>query len=191
MSNKVPEDELRRIASEYRHIQGEHEREGESGSWRRRQKAQLSDLETRFEHILGHWFRDEATRAQWREHLYRAAPEPAPVHDVPRLYRGRSESGSVVDVFETPTGEWEYLVDGAVAERRTAGKSTEATVRLGGQTFQEAFDTPAEVLQMLRTYVAEQPSGGPPWESASQLFADGLIDMNFSLTERGQRFIQS
>ncbi len=124
MSNKAPEDELRRIAGEYRQIQGEHEREGESGSWRRRQKAQLSDLDVRFEHILDHWFRDETTRAQWREHLFRAAAEPAPIHDVPRLYRGRSESGSVVDVFETQSGEWEYIVDGAVAERRKAGKST-------------------------------------------------------------------
>jgi hypothetical protein len=191
MSNKVPEDELRRIAGEYRHIQGEHEREGESGSWRRRQKAQLSDLETRLEHILDHWFRDETTRARWREHFFRAAPEPAPVHDVPRLYRGRSEGGSVVDVFETQSGEWEYVVDGAVAERRKAGKSTEATVRLGGQTFQEAFDAPAEALEVLRTYVAEQPSGGAPWGWASELLADGLIDMNFSLTERGQRFTQS
>ena len=191
MSNKIPEDELRRITSEYRHIQGEHEREGESGSWRRRQKAQLSDLETRFEHILDRWFRDETTRAQWREHLFRAGAEPAPVHDVPRLYRGRSESGSVMDVFETRSGEWEYIVDGAVAKRSKAGKSTDAAVRLGGQTFQEAFDAPAEALEVLRTYIAEQPAGGPPWVWASELFADGLIDMNFSLTERGQRFIQS
>ncbi|MDH3201165.1 MAG: hypothetical protein OEM15_09750 [Myxococcales bacterium] len=191
MSNKVPEDELRRIISEYRHTQGEHEREGESGSWRRRQKAQLADLETRFEQILEHWFRDETTRAQWREHLFRAAPEPAPVHEVPRLYRGRSESGSVMDVFETQGGDWEYIVDGTVAKRSKAGKSTEATLRLGGPTFQETFDAPTEALEVLRTYVAEQPSGGPPWEWASELFADGLIDMNFSLTERGQRFIQS
>jgi len=191
MSNKVPEDELRRIASDYRHIQGEHEREGESGSWRRRQKAHLSDLETRLEHSLDHWFRDETTRAQWREHFFRAAAEPAPIYDVPRLYRGRSESGSVVDVLETQSGEREYIIDGTVAERRKAGKSTEATVRLGGQTFQETFDAPAEALEVLRTYIAEQPSGGPPWEWASELFANGLIDMNFSLTERGQRFIRS
>jgi hypothetical protein len=39
--------------------------------------------------------------------------------------------------------------------------------------------------------IAEQPSGGSPWEWASELFRDGLIDMNFSLTERGQRFTQS
>jgi len=96
-----------------------------------------------------------------------------------------------VDVFETQGGEWEYIIDGAVAERRKAGKSTEATVRLGGQTFQETFDAPAEALEVLRTYIAEQPSGGPPWEWASELFANGLIDMNFSLTKRGQRFIQS
>jgi hypothetical protein len=46
-------------------------------------------------------------------------------------------------------------------------------------------------LEVLRTHVAEQPSGGPPWEWASELFADGLIDMDFSLTERGKRFTQS
>lgn len=191
MSNKVPEDELRKIASEYRHIQGEHKREGESGSWRRRQGAQLSDLETRFEQILDHWFPDETMRAQWREHLFRAAAEPAPVHSAPRLYRGRSESGSIMDIFETQGGDWEYIVDGTVAKRSGAGKSMDALVHLGGQTFEEVFDAPAEALEVLRTYVAEQPSGGPPWERASELFADGLIDLHFSLTERGQRFIQS
>lgn len=191
MSNTVPEDELRKIANEYRHIQGEHAREGESGSWRRRQKAQLSDLETRFEQILERWFRDEATQAQWREHLFRAAAEPDPIHEVPRFYRGRSESGSVMDVFETESGDWQYIVDGTVAKRSKALKSTDAVVQLAGQTFEEVFAAPPEALEVLRTYVAEQPPGGPPWEWASELLADGLIDTNFSLTERGQRFIQS
>jgi hypothetical protein len=191
MSNKVPEDELRRLASEYRHIQGEHRREGESGSWRRRQKAQLSKIETRFKQILDHWFRDQTTGTQWREHFYHAAPEPGPLYAVARLYRGRSESGAVVDVFEAQSGEWEYIVDGAVAERRKGMKSTEASVHLGTQTFREAFDAPGEALQALRTHVLQQPSGEPPWEWAPELFADGLIDIHFSLTERGQRFIQS
>ena len=84
MSNRVPEDELRRIASDYRHIQGEHQREGESGSWRRRQKAQLSDLETRRQQAYDACKSYETTRAQWREHFFRAAAEPAPVHDVAR-----------------------------------------------------------------------------------------------------------
>lgn len=191
MSNKVPEDELRRIAAEYQHIRADHAREGESGSWRRRQEARLSDLKSQFEHILHRWFQDEAIRAQWREHLFRAAAEPAPVHEVPRLYRGLSESGSLVEIAETHQGTWDYIIDGTVAERRDAQRSTDATVRLGGQAFQEAFDAPAEALAVLRTYVAEQPSTEPPWEWASELFADGLIDMNFSLTERGQRFIRS
>lgn len=191
MSSKVPEEELRKIVREYRHTRDEHTREGESGSWRRRQRAQLSDLETRFEQILSHWFPDESIRAQWREHLFRAATEPPPVHEVPRLYRGRSETGSIMEVFETEAGEWEYIVDGTVADRRTGRKSTEATVRLGGQMFQEAFYAPAEALEALRTHVAEQPAGGPPWEWAPELFADGLIDLNFSLTERGRRFVRS
>ena len=165
MSNRVPEDELRRLAIEYRHIQGEHEREGESGSWRRRQKTQLSEVEARFLHVLDHWFRDESTGAEWREHFYHAAPEPSSLYSVPRLYRGRSQSGAVVDIFEARNGEWEYVVDGALAERRAGMKSTEARVHLGGQTFQETFDAPAEALEVLRTYVAEKRSGAPPWET--------------------------
>ncbi len=191
MPNTVPEDELRKITDEYRHIQGEHEREGESGSWRRRQKAQLSDLETRFEQILDRWFQDESIREQWREHLFRAGAEPGPVHSAPRLYRGQSESGSIMEICETESGDWEYIVDGTVAKRGPAPKSTDSVVPLGGQTFEEVFDAPPAALEVLRAYVAEQPSGGPPWEWASQLFADGLIDLNFSLTERGQRFVQS
>jgi hypothetical protein len=190
MSNEVPEHELRRLAGEYRHIQGEHEREGESGSWRRRREAELSALETRFKQILSHWFREEGLADKWREHFYDGRPEPSPIYSAPRLYRGRSETGSVLDILETESGQWEYVVDDAVVERRAAMKSTRSRVELGGQKFEEAFEAPAEAQEALRAHVVESPSGEPPWEWAPALFEDGLIDMHFSLTERGRRFVQ-
>ena len=121
------------------------------------------------------------------------------IDEAPWVRGGAKGSGEFPDgggqlVGDLERGPWvhvNWLPGGLVAERRKGMKSTEASVRLGGQTFQEAFDAPGAALEALRTHVRQQPPGEPPWEWAPELFADGLIDIHFSLTERGQRFIQS
>jgi hypothetical protein len=57
--------------------------------------------------------------------------------------------------------------------------------RLDGAEFREQFHVPSAALRALRVFRAS--GGDPPWEYASSLLSDGLIDTNFGLTARGRR----
>lgn len=190
MPTRVVEDQLREIVREYRHVQGEHARQGEDSSLRRKREAELKDLESRFEITLERWLDDDALRAQWREHLFDAKPEPKLEAKVPPVYKGRSEAGSVLQVCPNDAGEWEYFVDGALTAHHPPGWRHGAPdrVRFVDQSFEEVLEAPAEAVDALRSHVAD-PSSDPPWEWAAPLFEDGLIDIHFSLTDRGRRLL--
>ena len=51
--------------------------------------------------------------------------------------------------------------------------------------FREQFDGGPGALRALRRFRASD--GDPPWEHASALLSDGLIDVDFGLTARGRR----
>jgi hypothetical protein len=190
MSTLLAEDLLHRIVEEYRHVQGEHERQSEGSSLRRRRQAELKGLESQFESILARWFPDEALRHQWREHLFRGGPEPKPKRELPPLFKGRSETGSVLTVRPNDANEWEYVVDGTLEAHHPPGwrYGGPAQVELLGQHFEEVLDVPHEALEALRRHVSS-PSDEPPWEWAAALFEDGLVDIHFSLTDRGRRAV--
>jgi len=78
MPTRVVEDQLREIVREYRHVQGEHARQSEDSSLRRKREAELKDLESQFEMTLARWLDDDALRAQWREHLFDACSMRSP-----------------------------------------------------------------------------------------------------------------
>lgn len=190
MSALLAEDLLRTIVQEYRHVQGEHERQGGGSSLRRKREADLKDLEAQFENLLTRWFSDEALRHEWREHLFRGGPEPELKRKLPPLFKGRSDTGSVLTVNPNDADEWEYVVDGTLEAHHPPGwrYGGPARAQLVGQQFDEAFDAPDEALEALRAHVAN-PSEEPPWAWAPALFEDGLVDIHFSLTDRGRRFV--
>jgi hypothetical protein len=60
-----------------------------------------------------------------------------------------------------------------------------AVFRLDGTEFREVSDANRSALGALRNFSAS--GGDPPWEHASALLTDGLVDINFALTARGRR----
>jgi hypothetical protein len=183
-----PIAELSKVAREFHHVQGEHAREGVSGSWRRRQRARMEELEEKFETLLGRWVPQATEQMRWREHLYRGAEEPH--ESLPAaeslLFRGRSELGSTLVIQETED-EQLWIVDGNIVDRRPPRHSITAPPDHNGSKFPEHFDAPDEALDALIEYV-ERRADAPPWAWARELYEDGLIDANFGLTARGRRY---
>jgi hypothetical protein len=80
-------------------------------------------------------------------------------------------------------------VDGALIERVAAEKDFASTApvvpyRLNENELGEIFVASEEDLQALAEFLDR---GESPWEHASELLADGLIDVHFALTPRGHR----
>ncbi len=185
--------ELEQIVAEYHHLRAEHRRAGPESSVRRHMEARLEELDRRFQRLLEEWLPEEERQA-WHEHLHGegpAPPEPEPIP--PLLYKGRAESGSVVEVRERRDGDCDVLVDGTLVERVSAEelrneRRAPLTFRVGDEEFQEVFTAPPTALDAARAYFS-RPEGEPPWEHALALAADGLIDRTFALTARGRRFL--
>jgi hypothetical protein len=182
-----PITELNKVAREFHHVQGERAREGVSGSWRRRQRARLEELEEKFDTLLVRWVPDATEQMRWREHLYRGAEAPSDlIPDEPPLFRGRSAQGSSL-VIRADHEEQELILDGALVARWPLRRTIDAPVHHGGMDFFEVFEANPDALEALLDYVARRVDA-PPWEWARELYEDGLIDSNFGLTARGRRF---
>lgn len=183
-----PIAELSNVAREFHHVQGEHAREGVAGSWRRRQRARMEELEEKFETALARWVPDASEQMRWREHLYRGAEEPhelIPSEPAP-LFRGRSEYDSTLVIRETEH-EQVWIVDRDIVDRRALRSPITMPVFHGDSQFAEQFEAGPEALEALIAHV-ERRTTEPPWTWARMLYDDGLIDANFGLTARGRRY---
>jgi hypothetical protein len=183
-------EELEALARSYSHLHNEVERAGPEGSIRRELEDRLLDVRERFDRVLDEWVADPDLRDTWREHLHNRAPEPdEPSAIRPLVFQGRSDdTGSVVEIRR---GDGlEVNVDGSVVERVVADKDFEgqgprARFRLNGTVFHETFNASPAALDALREFT--ESTSAPPWDYASELLADGLIDVHFDLTPRGRR----
>jgi hypothetical protein len=63
-------------------------------------------------------------------------------------------------------------------------------LRVAGFGFEETFDAPEEAQIALGEYTKD-PSRGAPWQYVNDLYRDGVVDPNFSLTQRGRRLMDS
>ena len=188
-----PIEGLQEIVSSYRHMRAEHGREGEEGSRRRNLFAQMEELEQKFETLLSRWVLDEEGRSSWRNCLHHGDPTPKDdLERLPPLFLGRSQMGSLIEVRESPQGEYEIIVDGSLRQRSssrvTFGGSSPVLLNFADQKWKEMSRANESVLDGLQNYVAS-PTGEPPWHLARILFSDGLIDTNFGLTSRGKRIL--
>jgi hypothetical protein len=188
-------EELEALARHFQQLQAEHQNASPGSSARRRLEDRLPQVREQFDRVLEEWVPDEELREAWRAYLEHHGPEPdGPAALEPVVFRGRSGvTGSVVEIRGSG-GELRVEVDGSLVERVAAEKDFAATepvvtFRLDGQEFDEVFAVSDEALQAL----AEFLDGGesPPWEHASELLADGLIDVHFALTPRGRRALAS
>ena len=108
------------------------------------------------------------------------------------MFQGVTDAGSVVQVRGQPD-EYQAWVAGSLQERIAARKdlSVDKPVlhfRWDGKEIAETFNASEEALQALTDY-RDSHDASPPWEYASELLADGLIDVHFDLTPRGKRAI--
>lgn len=184
-------EELDGLARHYHHLQAEHQNAQPESSPRRRLEDKLLRVRERFERVLEEWVPQEDLREAWRTYLDHHGPEPdGPAAIEPVVFCGRSEvTGSVAEI----RGRGDDLlveIDGALVERIVADKDFAATepvvsFRLNGNDYRETFAVSDEALQALAGFLDQ--GDPPPWEHASELLADGLVDVHFALTPRGRR----
>jgi hypothetical protein len=184
-------EELDALVHYYHHLQNEHHRAPLEGSVRRRIEDRLLEARTRIDRLLEEWIEDEELRRAWREHLHNRTPAPdGPQAIRPLVFRGATEAGSDVEVRGGKGEELDVRIDGALVERVAAEEDFASTVtplhvRLDGFRAEETFTASAEALDALAVFV--EGDDPPPWDFASELLADGLIDVHFALTPRGRR----
>jgi hypothetical protein len=181
---------LEALARRYHHLQNEHKRFPPESSMRRRSEEELLDVRARFDRVLDEWVDDEELREAWRRHLkYREALPDGPPAIRPLVFRGVNDAGSVVEIRGREGEELAVEVDGTLVERIAATKDLARTVpstfRVDGMEFHETFDVSDDALQALERFLADESP--PPWEHATELLADGLIDVHLDLTPRGRR----
>jgi hypothetical protein len=182
-------EELEALVRYYRHLENEHKRaQPESGVRRRIEDRQLEARE-RFDRVIAEWVPDEDLRRAWRDYLHHRGPEPeGPDAIRPLVFCGISDAGSVVEVRGRTGEDLDVHVDGALVERIAEDFSAVTPplrFRLNGTEFEETFGASAEALDALADFLEDGKS--PPWEYASELLADGLVDVHFALTPRGRR----
>jgi hypothetical protein len=185
-------EELEALAMHYHHVESEHERAHPQGTVRHHLEMRLREDRERFERLLAAYVPDESVRGAWRNYLRHRGAEPSgPPAIRPLVFKGRSEIGSVVEIRRDRAGELAVEVDDRLVERLLAERAPmavgqgPAVIQLDGVEFRETFDVQVGALRALRDFCAS--GGDPPWEHASELLADGLIDVNLGLTARGRR----
>jgi hypothetical protein len=184
-------EELAALVHHYQHLHNDLEHEKPEGSTRRELEDKLLAVRERFDRLLEEWVPDEELREQWREYIHgrrREPDEPAAIE--PLAFQGVNDAGSVVQV-RGQADEYQVWVDGSLQERIAARKdlSVDKPVlhfRWDNKEIPETFNASEDALNALAAY-REGRDVSPPWEYASELLADGLIDVHFDLTPRGKR----
>jgi hypothetical protein len=141
--------------------------------------------------VLDEWVQDEELKEEWREYLHNRVPEPdGPPGIEPLAFQGRTYAGSTVELRGS-NDEFGVWVDGTLQERIGAEKDLSVGkpvlhFRWDGKELEETFTASQEALRALDVYL-DSDGAAPPWEYASELLADGVIDRHFALTPRGRR----
>jgi hypothetical protein len=185
-------EELEALARHYHHLQVEHQNAQPESSVRRHIEAKLLDVRERFDRTLDEWVADQELQDAWRAFLDHHGPRPEEPGEIdPRVFLGRSEvSGTVIEVRRGPDAH-EIWADGVLADRVDADKDFAVSdpglrYRWNDDEYDELFASSPEGMGELSDFLAAS-GGAPPWDHASELLSDGLIDVHFDLTPRGRR----
>jgi hypothetical protein len=180
-----PIHRLHEVVDAFHHERAERQRQPPEGTRRRKHAQRLEELEAAFERLVEHWIPDERARRRWRDYLSHGGEHPdAPVPREPILFEGRSDEGGVAQV-RRKDGSIEIFVDGRPTG--DAARWQGGTMTKGDTVYRETTRVSAGALGGLREYLDTRAS--PPWSHALELYEDGLVDENFSLTDRGRRVL--
>ena len=176
---------------EYRQLHEAHRRASPDGKTRHGLETRLEQLRVRFERLLEEAAVSETERRRWRDELQHAAAATPAIPDVrPLLFRGRTESGTELELTANATGTVAARVDGmsvAVLDRANelAATTPGFTFLLDGRRFRRDV---RHVGFCSRGPPPRRQSGRRPRRRyARKLTADGLIDRTLALTARGRR----
>jgi hypothetical protein len=184
-------EELEALAHRYLHLHNEVEQRNAGSGVRRRIEDELLRVRERFDTLLGEWVPDDELRERWREYLHTHAAEPEQPEAIdPLVFRGVNEAGSVADVRRRGD-EFLVSIDGALVERVAADEDFRSPVpgarfRVDGFDFRETITASPDAVRALAEYLDDE-GAHPPWDYASLLLGDGLVDAHFGLTPRGRR----
>jgi hypothetical protein len=183
-------DLLVRLGDEYRHLEGDHGRETGPRA-RRRLREKMARLGERFERVLSRWVQDEALRRAWDDFLHRGGDAPdEPRLAPPRVFMGIDEVGSVVEIRPREDRGYDVIVDGTVMRHEAVPWRLDPDliepIQIGEHACREVFEAPPEAVNELQRFLST-PGAEPPWRWARALVEDGLVDVDFALTPRGQR----
>jgi hypothetical protein len=184
-------EELEALAYRYRHLHNELEQRGSGSGVRRRLEDELAQVRERFGRLVEEWV-PEGLRSRWGEYLAGHTEEPAEPGGIdPLVFRGVNDAGSVAEVRRRGPDEFLVVVDGALLERVEADADFRSTVpgttfRVDGFEFRETITASPEAVRALADYL-DDDGAHPPWDYASELLGDGLVDAHFGLTPRGRR----
>lgn len=185
-------EELEALARHYHQLQVEHQNAHPESSVRRRLEDSLLEVRHRFDRSLDEWVPDEEVRGAWRAYLDHHAPRPDEPQVIdPRVFLGRAEvSGTVIEVRRAHDVH-EIWADGVLTDRVDADKDFAVTepglrYRWNDNDYDEIFAASDEAIAALTDFL-DVSDASPPWDHASELLADGLIDVHFDLTPRGGR----
>jgi hypothetical protein len=179
---------LEQLARYYHHLQNEHVRAAAGSRSRRRIEDRMLDVRERFERLLREWVPEPELASEWRAHLANRATAPSgppPIH--PLIFRGENDAGSIAEI-RRKDGELAVTVDGTLAERlssRDLPPDWFRAFRVSETDFRETFTASPDALRELGDFL-ENGDGGPPWDAAEELLADGLVDVHFAVTPRGR-----
>jgi hypothetical protein len=181
---------LEALAREYHSLKAEHAGAAPESHVRHRAEKKLLEARERFDRMLDEWVPEDDLRTAWRDYLDHHAPEPdGPPAIRPLVFCGQSEARSIVEVRGKAGEELAVEIDGSLVERvagwRDFASPTCHVFRFDGINYEEIFRASPDALAALAEFVAE--GGTPPWEHASELLRDGLIDAHVALTPRGRR----
>jgi hypothetical protein len=189
-------EELEALAHHYHHLQVEHQNAQPESSVRRRLEDKLLDVRHRFDRLLEGWVHGEEVRSAWRAYLDHHASRPGePTLIDPLVFLGRADvSGTGIEVRRGHDPH-EIWADGVLTARVDADKDFAVTepglrYRWNDNDHEELFAASDEGKDALATFL-ESADASPPWDHASELLADGLIDVHFALTPRGRRALGS
>ena len=187
-----PVAQIESLVDPLRHARAEHRRAPEDTSIRRARANELAELEARLDGLLDRWVPDETDREAWRDHIRNGTPAPADDLDpAPPIFRGTNEIGSRAEFRPAEDGDYDLFIDGRLV-LRLAGNLRLGTLPgplpLADMRWEETSDAPADAFAALHAYL-DAPAEAP-WEWARALYADGLIDADFGLTDRGRRVLR-
>lgn len=189
----TPVDTLHQLAHQVRQARNVSKRRQPT---QREHRAAVEDEQVfreRFASVLTRWVDDPELQSAWRAYLQNEGPAPSgPDLPPPPLFKGMSASGARLEILPAADEKVQLVVDGKPSVRAagaaTLGDRPVECLQVDGQDYHEVFESPSAAVEALVAYVRD-PERGAPWTEARELYADGLVDAELSLTPRGQRLV--